>query len=211
MVQKVLLVCGIASSLLYLSVDLAALLRYPGYDFAAQAISELSAIGAPSRPVIIAIAMAYDALLIAFGIGIWLSARKKNSLHATAALLIASALYGFFWPPMHMRGAGVTLTDTLHIVWTAGWLLLTMAAMSFAGAALGKRFLYYTIASIAIMLLFGALTGTQGPRIPENLPTPWLGVTERIGIGAFLLWVVVLASQLWPGKAFLFRAGHLRG
>jgi Protein of unknown function (DUF998) len=201
MARKALLVCGILSSLVYLSLDLAALLKYPGYDFAAQTISELSAIGSPSRSVIVALGTAYDALLIAFGAGIWLSAGDKRSLRVVGALLIAAAVFGSFWPPMHMRGAAVTLTDKLHITWTAGWLILTMTAMGFAGAALGKRFLCYTIATVVVVLLFGVLTGLQGPRIPANLPTPWAGITERINIGAFLLWIVVLAIDLWPRKA----------
>jgi hypothetical protein len=29
-----------------------------------------------------------------------------------------------------------------------------------------------------------------------NLPTPWMGVWERIGIGVFMVWVVVLATAL---------------
>ena len=32
-----------------------------------------------------------------------------------------------------------------------------------------------------------------GGRIAANLPTPWIGVWERINLGVFLLWVVVLA------------------
>lgn len=203
MARRALLVCGILSSLVYLSLDLAALLQYPGYDFTAQTISELSAIGAPSRSVIDALGAAYDVLIIAFGAGIWLSAGDKRALRVVGALLIAAAVFGSFWPPMHMRGAAVTLTDTLHIVWTAGWLLLTMVAMAFAGVTLGKRFLSYTIVTIVIVLLFGALTGLQGPRIPANLPTPWAGITERINIGAFLLWIVVLAVELWPREASL--------
>ena len=35
--------------------------------------------------------------------------------------------------------------------------------------------------------------GLDGSRIAANLPTPWVGVWERISIGAFLLWVAVLA------------------
>lgn len=202
MVRKVLLACGIVSSLVYLSIDLAALLRYPGYDVFSQTISELSAIGAPSRSLVVALGAAYDVLLIAFGVGIWLSAGGKRALRVVGTLLIAAAVYGSFWPPMHPRGTAVTLTDTLHIVWTVGWLLLTMVAMGFAGVALGKRFLYYTIATIVIVLLFGALTGLQGPRIPAQLPTPWAGITERINIGAFLIWIVVLALELWPRKTF---------
>ena len=198
MARKVLLVCGIVSSVVYLGCDVIALLRYPGYDFFSQTISELSAIGAPSRPLMIALGMTYSALVVAFGVGVWISAGDKRALRIAGVLLIAAAVFGSFWPPMHMRGAGVTLTDTLHIAWTAGWLLFTMVAMGFAGAALGKRFLFYTIATIVIVLLFGVLTGLQGPRIPADLPTPWAGVTERINIGAFLLWIVVLAVRLWP-------------
>jgi hypothetical protein len=36
----------------------------------------------------------------------------------------------------------------------------------------------------------------DGPRIAANLPTPWVGLWERINIGAFLLWVIVLATML---------------
>jgi hypothetical protein len=193
MFRRALLVCGAVSSLVYLGIDFAAWRTYPGYDFFAQTISELSAIGAPSASVVHALGMAYDALLVAFGAGVWLSERK---LRIVGALLIAAAAFGSFWPPMHMRGTTVTFTDTLHIAWTAGWLLLTVLAMGLAGAALGKRFLYYTVATIAVILLFGILTGLQGPRVPANLPTPWAGVTERINIGAFLVWIVVFAIEL---------------
>lgn len=198
--RRALLFCGILSSLLYLALDLAALLRYPGYDFFSQTISELSAIGAPSQSFIVLLGHGYTVLIIAFGLGIWLSAGDKRALRVAGALFVAEAAFGVFWPPMHMRGAGVTLTDTLHIVWTAGWLALTITALGFASTAFGKPFLYYTLATIAIMLLFGTLTGLQGSRIPENLPTPWAGVTERIAIGAFLLWIVIFASRLWPSQ-----------
>jgi hypothetical protein len=40
------------------------------------------------------------------------------------------------------------------------------------------------------------LTTLNAPRIGANLPTPWVGVWERINIGVFLLWVVVLAMTL---------------
>jgi hypothetical protein len=46
------------------------------------------------------------------------------------------------------------------------------------------------------------VAGLDAPRIEANLPTPWVGVTERINIGVFLLWVVVLATALLrvPGE-----------
>ena len=43
----------------------------------------------------------------------------------------------------------------------------------------------------------GGLTFRDAPRIGANLPTPWIGVWERINLGVFLLWVVMLAVALW--------------
>lgn len=198
--RKIFLLCGILSSLLYVGRDLAALLSYPGYDAANQVISELSAIGVQSRGIDIAIGRAYGALMVLFGAGLWLSAGEKREFRIAGALLAATAVYGSFWPPMHMRGAPTGLTDTLHIVWTAAWFVGTVIAMLFAAAGLGKRFLYYTVTTILLMLLFGTLTGLQGARLAANLPTPAIGIYERINIGAFLLWVAVLAVDLWPER-----------
>ena len=68
--------------------------------------------------------------------------------------------------------------------------------IGFGAAAFGKRFRLYSIATIALLVLFGALTGIEAPRITANLPTPWVEVWERINIGVFLLWVVALAIAL---------------
>jgi hypothetical protein len=42
----------------------------------------------------------------------------------------------------------------------------------------------------------GALTFVEAPRLQLNLPTPWIGLWERINISVFLLWIVVLANVL---------------
>jgi len=36
----------------------------------------------------------------------------------------------------------------------------------------------------------------DAPRIAANEPTPWIGLWERVNIGAFMLWIVVLAVDL---------------
>jgi len=41
------------------------------------------------------------------------------------------------------------------------------------------------------------LTFLEAPRLQANLPTPWIGLWERINITVFLLWVGVLATVLW--------------
>ena len=46
--HKALLACGILASLTYVVTDIIASLRYPGYNFIDQTISELFAIGVPT-------------------------------------------------------------------------------------------------------------------------------------------------------------------
>lgn len=48
--RKVLLVCGILAALAQVGTDLLGGMLWKGYNFASQAISELTAIGAPTRP-----------------------------------------------------------------------------------------------------------------------------------------------------------------
>lgn len=74
--------------------------------------------------------------------------------------------------------------------------LLILLAIGFGSTAFGTRFRVYSIGTILVLVVTGALTGTQASRVEENLPTPWAGVTERISIGGYLLWQVVLAIAL---------------
>lgn len=203
-----LLVCGIFSSLLYAGMNVFISMQWDGYSSASQTISELSAIGAPTRALWVWLGTIYTLLFAAFGWGVWRSGARNRPLRVAGAVMIVQGFIGLFWPPMHLRGEGLTLTDTLHIVWTVATLLLMILAMGFAASALGSRFRTYTIATMAIFVVFGTLTGLDGPRVAANLPTPWIGVWERINTAAYLIWVVVLATALLrhprPAPAGLF-------
>ncbi len=95
-----------------------------------------------------------------------------------------------------LAAGGGTLTDTLHIILGMVTVLFMLVAIGFGANAFGKLFRIYSIGTIVLLLVFGALTGLDGPRIAANLPTPWVGVWERISIAGFLLWVVVPATAL---------------
>jgi hypothetical protein len=75
-------------------------------------------------------------------------------------------------------------------------LWIMMVAIGFGATAFGKRFRLYSIATMVILVVFGVLTGVDAPRVQANLPTPWLGVWERISIAVDMLWVAVLAITL---------------
>jgi hypothetical protein len=199
-VRTSLLICGILSSLLYGAMNIFVPMLFEGYNAASQTVSELSAIGAPTRPLWVLLATVYSLLVAAFGWAVWASAGRNRPLRMVGGLMVISGIIGLFWPPMHQREALAageeSLTDTMHIVFTMVTVPLMLLAIGFGAAAFGKRFRLYSIVTIVVLLLFGALTGLDAPRLEADLPTPWLGVWERISIGAYMLWVVVLAIIL---------------
>ena len=194
--RKVLLSCGILSSLLYVGINFYVPMQWAGYRSASQTVSELSAIGAPTRPLWLGLVIPYTLLSIAFGCGVWLSGNRNRPLRIVGGLLVANGVFGIFWPPMHLRGAEFTLTDTLHIIFSIVTVMIFMLEIAFGAGAFGKRFRLYSIATLIVMTAFGILTGIEAPRIAANLPTPWIGIWERLSIGVYLVWVVALAVAL---------------
>jgi len=216
MLRKTLLVCGILSSMLYAAMTVVIAMQWEGYSSASQTISELSAIGAPTRPVWVRLGAVYTVLVIAFGWGIWRSAGRNRALRIVGSLILAYGLLGVLWPfaPMHLRevlaAGGGTRSDTLHLVLASVTVLLMLLAIGCAASAFGKPFRRYSIATLAVLAAFGAMTFVDAPRLAANLPTPWVGVWERINIGVFLLWVVVLAVALLRAEGTAARtAGRL--
>ncbi len=199
--KRILFACGIFASLVYILIDIFAAFQTPGYNYINQTISELSAVGAPARPIWIAMSFIFNPLLIAFGIGILLSVRKK-SLFTTGVLLVLWGLLGFVWLffPMHQRGSIGSTTDTMHLVMAAITVPLMMLFIGFGSVSLGKKFRLYSILTIILMLIFGALTGQQAPKVAAQLPTPGLGIMERISVYSPMIWVMVLSVILLKTK-----------
>jgi len=134
--RKILLLSGVASAALYAGMTAFIPLGWSEYSSLHQTVSELSALGAPTRALWIPLGIAYTVLVTAFGFGV------------------------------------------------RAW------------------FRVYSFATLATLLLFGVLASLEAPNIAKNLPTPWIGVWERINIAVFLAWMVVLGLALWrdPGR-----------
>jgi hypothetical protein len=200
--RKVLLVCGIVSSLLYAAMNIFVARQWPAYSSTSQTISELSAIGAPTRPLWVLLAALYTVLVTAFGWGVWKSAGRTRALRIVGGLITTYGAFGLVWPfaPMHQREAlasgGATLSDTMHLALGGITVVLMLLAMAIGAAAFGRRFRLYSITSLVILAAFGILTFLDAPDVGANLPTPWIGLWERINLGVLLLWIVVLALAL---------------
>jgi len=198
--HKFLLSCGIVSSLWYVAMNIFVPMQLGNYDVASQTVSELSAIGVPTRQLWVYMAALYSLLNILFGWGIWMAASGNRSLRIAGAMLILNGLISAVWPPMHQREAiaagQATLTDTMHIVFTFVSVLLMLCIIIFAAAAFGKRFRFYSLATIVILLVFGILTGLSTSFLEKNLPTPMMGIWERISIGVYMIWISSLSITI---------------
>ena len=198
--QKALLACGIISSLWYLAVNIFVPTQDTSYSPVTQTVSELSAIDAPTRILWVLLCSLYPLLYAAFGYGVIASAAGKRSLYAVGSLVIAYSLLNFYWPPMHLReviAAGQeTLSDTLHLTWAKMTLTFNILLMAFGAAASGRGFRIFTFVIFLIFMIFGALIFKESPGIVSGQPTPWIGIWERVNIGAFMFWIAILSLDL---------------
>lgn len=193
-----LIVCGMLSSVLYISTDLLAADRYVGYSYSSQAISELSASGAPTRPLVVKLFTLYNLLACAFGAGILFLDHRKR-LRITGMLMILYGIVGqvtllFF--PMSIRGSGMAANDVMHIFFTVVIVLSILLMVGLAASVSGKKFRLYSIMTITTIFIGGIMAGMDGRRMDAGLPTPLCGIKERINVYSFLLWVLILAVAL---------------
>ena len=204
MIRKILLGCGIASSVLYVASDILISWWDPNYSYRDQSFSELLAPGSPTRPImVVANGITYGVLVTAFGVGVWASASRRGAGRITGALLagyaVTGAVTGVFLsaPTRETLEAGEeTWRNTMHLPATAVSVLCILLAIVFGSTLLGRRFRYFSYATILAILVFGVLAGIQIGQMAANEPTPWLGIVERGSVYAIMLWVAVLALGL---------------
>lgn len=179
--------------MLYVAGDLAMTAAYPGYSYFHQTVSELNAIGAPTRGLSVGLGFAESVLLILFGAGIWLSARGDRKLLIVGAALVSVGALGI-WAvqsaSMQMRG---TKQEGPHLLSGALGAVLVITAIGVAAMAFRTRFRYYSLATIAVMVLFAAWGIKDADRIEAGLATPWVGVIERVSFYSWHIWFLVLA------------------
>ena len=193
---------GILNFALYLVMDAVATRRYEGYSYRDHTISELSAIGSPTRRLWLLLSLPYQALAFAFAFGVLRAAGPRPRVRIVGRLLFALAAVGLLWwvAPMHRREVlargGGTWQDTLHLV-VGGLSSALFASSMVAGAfAFGRLFRVVSLATLSVVALFGGLMSTQTSRVGRNEPTPWLGIRERIAVEGSMLWQALFAAAL---------------
>jgi hypothetical protein len=195
--RRVLLACGIVGAVLYPLSDIFAAMRYPGFSYRDQAVSELFAIGAPTSAIVVPLFTSSSTLLLLFAIGIWMSANGRRWVRLMAVMMALNAIDALvLWNcfPMHMRGVQQTFTDKMHGLLAMDPFLL--AAVVLGAVVFRGWFRMYTVTTIVFTTVLAIVSLSFIPNFMASLPTPWMGATERASQYATNLWYAVLAVRL---------------
>jgi len=169
---------------------------YKGYNPVKQAVSDLTAVGAPSRVVSSVLSAFYGVCLIVFFIAFFIYFRKKfNIFFDLGALFLiimqAISTIGYSAFPLSANGAK-PFQDAMHIVVTALVVVSSIAALVFLtiGAFRSKKNLWLAYASIAtlVLMMTGSILTGAVPSI--------LGIAERITIFSLHIYLAVLSVWL---------------
>lgn len=168
---------------------------WKGYSFTSQPVSDLGAIGSPVRTLVFPLFIVYDVLFIAFAFGVWAFAGRKRAVRIVGVLLVGYGIINFvaIFTPEHLGETATTLSNTMHIIGTGVTVLLFLLQLGVGAVAFGRWFRLYSVGTLLTILALGAyiFAGVNAGQL-----VPWVGVTERILIYGYMLWVVVLSIVL---------------
>ena len=157
---------GVAAFLSYTAAVVFSPLAYPGYDWMAQAVSDLSASNAPSLRLWNQLSSLYNvcALVCAMMVCVGIQGKKNRLLRVGIYLFtimewVSAVGFGMF--PLSDSGYAGTFQDKMHILSTVIVVLLSIVSVVFiiiAGAKDKSCRFYGIFAAIALgMMMVGAM------------------------------------------------------
>ena len=190
----ILLKCGIVAPFLFVITDLIAGMMWGGYSVINQSISELSAIGAPTRLLVVPLNVLYNLILLAFIFGIYGSANKNRTLKFTALMMFGNVtftLIAIFFP-IYLNELNIFTNNPTGLIFLELGVFCFLFAILSGAIAFNNWFRFYSLGTILTYLALTILGLSQS--------TPHVGAQERIMVYGYLLWVIGLAITLLKNK-----------
>ena len=179
-------ILGVISFLSYTAAVVLAPLAYPGYNWMAQAVSDLSASNAPSLRL-------WNQLNCLYGVGgivccmmacAWIQGKGDRILRIGMYLFTAMnwmSCVGFTMFPLSDSGYAGTFQDVMHMVLTAGVVILSVTSLIciIIGSRKSKEYRALGIcAGIALLMMLA------GPVLMNLVPREYFGIVERFSVFA---------------------------
>lgn len=194
--------CGLLGIVALLSYTVAVVfspLDYLGYNWMAQAVSDLSASNAPSLGLWNQLSSLYNictlicAMMVCAGIQGKGSRLLRSGIYLFTAMEWISAV-GFSMFPLSDSGYAGTFQDKMHILSTILVVLLSIVSLVMLIIAGTKRKEYRSFGVFAGIALGMMLVGALGMNI---VPKEYFGVVERFSVFAAVGYNAVLGIELF--------------
>lgn len=190
---------GVAAFLSYTAAVVFSPLAYSGYDWMAQAVSDLSASNAPSLRLWNQLSSLYNvcALVCAMMVCVGIQGKKNRLLRVGIYLFTIMewvSAVGFSKFPLSDSGYAGTFQDKMHIFPTVIVVLLSIVSLALiiiAGAKDKSSRSYGIFAAIALGMM---MVGAMGMNI---VPKDYFGIVERCSVFAATGFQAVLEIYLY--------------
>lgn len=202
---------GSLAAVFYFLHDLVGQRHYPGYNWLEQAVSDLTAVHAPSRVIAGGLSAAYGifAVLGCAMMCILVQGKGNKTLrlgvYLYAAMNLVSAVgYGLF--PLSDKGQAGTFQDIMH-VYVVTVLVVLLSIVSLVLIAIGglKNRKRHASLSVWAIIAFGCmLFGAVGA---NNVPDAYFGLVERFSTYSVVLFTAILGLY---GFTFFDRRENLK-
>jgi len=198
--KKLLSAAGVAGPLVYVLAVVLGGALHPGYSHMGQAISELIEAGAPNQMLLDALFVLYNLLVgaFAFRLLLWKTPVGQRFQKIGAWMLAVTSFVGLLMPlffPMDPRGAPTTSAGIVHLVLAGISSMGTMLSILFIGLWFKVQVQYDGITLFSFLSLTVVFVSGMIAAVCAGKASPLMGLAERITIGAFLVWVFVLAIR----------------
>jgi len=203
--KKTYAISGILTPIFYVIAVIVGSLLRSDYSQISQAISELIESGAPNKTLLDLLFIFYNSLIIVFGYWLFKQLKMKGryNVQIGAIMLLIIGVLGlamtmFF--PMDPRGSEVTLPGMIHLILAGVISLLTILTILFIGFGfkdfpLLANFKLYSLITAIVVVASGGMAAFSA-----FTESAYMGLFERITIGAFLQWIFVVALRLFLVK-----------
>ena len=194
---------GVVSFLSYTAAVVFAPLAYPGYNWIAQAVSDLSAANAPSLALWNQLSALYNVceVVCVTVVCIGIQGRKtkllRSGIYLFAVMEWISAV-GYRMFPLSSSGYAGVFQDVMHMAVTALVVLLSIVSLVIiivAGAKSKSCRSYGVCAAVALAMM---LVGAMGMKI---VPAAYFGVVERFSVFAATGFNAALGIHLFCMKS----------
>lgn len=193
---------GVISFISYTVAVIFAPLAYPGYNWKAQAVSDLSAADAPSLALWNQLSSLYNvcevlcAVIVCIGIQNKQSKLLKSGIYIFAIMEFISAV-GYRMFPLSTSGYAGSFQDVMHIIITILVVILSITSLVLIMIAGYRNKMYLSYAIFASIALGMMMVGAFGMKI---VPAEYFGVVERFSVFAATGFNAVLGIHLFLDK-----------